>query len=73
MITRLWFAVSVIWVGLFLCYTYGERNIYSSPWFWVGILWPFAIGLLVRIVSRYVITGSLRRPVALPKRPVHWR
>ena len=83
MLTRLWFVVSLIWAALLLYFTFTSPThnyrIEGSPvnslgfWFWVFL--PFLIGLIIRIVFRYVVTGNpLRRVVvAFPKRPADWR
>lgn len=63
MITRLWFALSVIWCLFWLIATQGKGELFSYPplGFWV-FGGPFLIGLLVRLVYRYVLFGPrLRR------------
>ncbi|HEY7306269.1 MAG TPA: hypothetical protein VH601_19245 [Bryobacteraceae bacterium] len=61
MLTRLWFALSVIWaVSLYLADWQLSTPGSSYPIFWFAAA-PLLIGLLIRVVYRYVVFGPRLR------------
>lgn len=61
-ITRAYFAFSVLWFLAFMA-NYSTRREFSLSWFdfFVAAL-PLLIGLLVKRLGYYVATGRLTRP-----------
>lgn len=58
MITRLWLVLSLLWVVFYLWFCTSVENQY----FWDvdirGIVAPFLIGWLVKLMLRYIVFGT---------------
>jgi hypothetical protein len=59
MVTRLWFALSLLFAVVMLL-NYSSREIPSlSAFDWLVAFSPLLLGLALKIIGRYVVTGRL--------------
>lgn len=76
MIRRLWLLLSLAWGALFFWNT-TTRTVFSFTAVDAALVFgPFALGVLLPALLRYIVTGYWRRPMVTvipPKRPVNWR
>jgi len=55
MLTRAWFALSVLWF-LLCCWSWNGN---ADGFLWFALL-PFVIGIFLKFLFRYVVRGSFR-------------
>lgn len=58
MLTRLWFVLSLIWAALFLFNCFTRERFSFDQFDAVLVLGPFALGLFLKRVGRYVVRGT---------------
>lgn len=57
--TRLWFALSVIWAAIMLGVLALSHDSEPVGWgVWLVIFGPFVVGLLFKRIGRYVVKGD---------------
>jgi hypothetical protein len=60
MLTRAWFALSVIWgILMLIAASNPNANEAGRDWLYAFAVTPFLFGLLVKKIAKYVVTGRL--------------